>query len=106
MEELDERTFLFGIQVRPNGGGLGGIAYHKFHRLGFDGGLESWGGVRNLLLRHRNLRGIDLSLDLLEFFVVEETSAKAASPISQSLSLVKLLDTIMTPFGLGILSLL
>ena len=40
-EELDERAFLFGIQVRPNGGDLGGIAYHKFHRLGLDGGLEA-----------------------------------------------------------------
>ena len=40
-EELDERAFLFGIQIRPNGGGLGGIAYHKFHQVGFDGGLES-----------------------------------------------------------------
>lgn len=49
-EELDERAFLFGIQVRPNGGGLGGIAYHKFHRLGLDGGLECWSGVGNLFL--------------------------------------------------------
>src|SRR4051812_43038463 len=59
-EELDERTFLFDIQVRPNGGGLRGIAYHKFHQLGFYGVLEGWGGVRNLLLRRRHLRGKDL----------------------------------------------
>ena len=64
-EELDERAFYLG--------GLGGIAYHKFHRLGLDGGLECWGGVRDLLLRHRHLRGIDLALDLLEFFVVEDS---------------------------------
>ena len=50
MEELDERTFLFRVQVRPNGGGLGGIAYHKLHRLGFDGDLEGGIRVRNLLL--------------------------------------------------------
>ena len=54
-EELDERAFLFGIQVRPNGGGLGGIAYHKFHRLGLDGGLERRSGVGDLLLRHGHL---------------------------------------------------
>ena len=36
MEELDERAFLFGIQVRPNGDGLGGIAYHKFHQANRD----------------------------------------------------------------------
>ena len=49
-EELDERAFLFGIQVRPNGGGLGGIAYHKFHRLGLDGGLERRSGVGDMFL--------------------------------------------------------
>src|SRR4051812_29414553 len=73
MEELDERAFLFRVQVRPNGGGLGGIAYHKFHRLGLDGGLECWGGVRNLFLRRGHFRGIDLALDLLKFFVVEDS---------------------------------
>ena len=50
-EELDERAFLFGIQVCPDGGDLGGIAYHKFHRLGLDGGLECRSGVGDLLLR-------------------------------------------------------
>src|SRR3954464_5489822 len=72
-EELDESAFLFGIQVRPNGGGLGGIAYHKFHRLGLDGGLECWSGVGNLFLRCGHLRGINLALDLLEFFAVEDS---------------------------------
>src|SRR3954470_5783548 len=48
-------AFLFGIQVRPNGDGLGGIAYHKFHRLGLDGGLERKSGVGDLLLRRGHL---------------------------------------------------
>ena len=55
MEELDEHAFLFGIQVRPNGGDLGGIAYNKFQRLGLDGGLERRSGVGDLLLRRRHL---------------------------------------------------
>ena len=54
-EELDERAFLFRIQVHPNGDGLGGIAYHKFHRLGLDGGLERRSGVGDLLLLRGHL---------------------------------------------------
>src|SRR4051794_12843166 len=76
MEELDERSFLFRVQVHPNGRGLGGIAYHKFHQLGLNGGLEGGIRVRNMLLRCRRLRGIDLALDLLELFSVEDSFCK------------------------------
>src|SRR3954471_9877393 len=106
MEELDERAFLFGIQVRPNGGGLGGIAYHKFHRLGLDGGLECWSGVGNLFLRRGHLRGIDLALYLVEFFAVEDSFRVGCFSNLAVPSFGKASGYGMTPFGQGILSLL
>ena len=71
-EEVDERAFLFGIQVHANGGGLAGISFNKFHMLGLYGGLEYSFRVRNLLLRSRHLRSMDLGLDLLELLTVED----------------------------------
>jgi hypothetical protein len=41
MEEHDERVFLFGTHICPDGGSLGGVASDKFHMLGIDCRLES-----------------------------------------------------------------
>jgi hypothetical protein len=49
-EELDERTFLFGGQICPDGGGLGGIASDKLHLFCIDCRLEGGRGGGNLLL--------------------------------------------------------
>jgi hypothetical protein len=53
-EELDERVFLFGTEIGPDGGGLGSIASDKFHLLDVDCSLEAWRGVIYFLLWHNN----------------------------------------------------
>jgi hypothetical protein len=71
MEELDERAFLFGGQICPNGGGLGGIASDKFHLLGIHCRLEGGWGGGNLLLGCRHLRGVHSGMDFLELLAKE-----------------------------------
>jgi hypothetical protein len=68
MEELDERAFLFGGQICPNGGGFGGIASDKFHLFHIDCRLEGGRGGGNLLLGCRHLRGVSGGVDFFELF--------------------------------------
>jgi hypothetical protein len=50
MEELDERIFLFGTQICPDGGGLGGITDEKIHVLAINCRLEAGRRGGNFLL--------------------------------------------------------
>jgi hypothetical protein len=66
-EELDKRTFLFGGQISPHGGGLGSISSDKFHLLYVDCRLEGGRGGGNFLLECRHLRWVRGGVDLFGF---------------------------------------
>jgi hypothetical protein len=70
-EELDERAFLFGGQICPNGGGLGVIASDKFHLFCINCRLKGGRGGRNLLLGCRHLRGVRVGMDFFELLAEE-----------------------------------
>jgi hypothetical protein len=71
MKEIDEHAFLFGGQICPNGGGLGGIASDKFHLFCINCRLEGGWGGRNLLLGCRHLRGVRGGMDFFELLADE-----------------------------------
>jgi hypothetical protein len=66
IEELDEHIFLFGTQIGPYGGGLGGVANDKFHLLDVLYRLEACACGGNLLLGCWHLRGVIGRMDFLE----------------------------------------
>jgi hypothetical protein len=70
-EELDERDFLFGTQVCPDGGGLGSIASDKFHLFCVNCRLESGQGGGNFLLGCRHFCRIHGNMDFFEFLAEE-----------------------------------
>ena len=69
-EELDERAFLCQRKIGTDGGGLGGLSFHKFHRLGIVCSLEGGGRLGDLLLGSWHLRGLSLLLEFLQFLSV------------------------------------
>jgi hypothetical protein len=71
IEELDKRAFLFGGQICPNGGGLGGIASDKLYLFCINCGLKGGRGGGNLLFGCRHFRGIRGSVDFFELLAKE-----------------------------------
>jgi hypothetical protein len=78
-EELDERAFLFGGQICPNGGGLGGIANDKFHLFCINCRLEGGWGCGNFLLGCRHLRRVRGGVNFFELLAEEHCFCESGS---------------------------
>jgi hypothetical protein len=89
MEELDKRVFLFGTQICPDGGGLGGIASDKFQLLGIECRLEDGWRGRNFLLGCRHLCRIHGGMNFFELLAEQHDLCEGSFSLFALLCLPK-----------------